>query len=125
MPLDFATKDSRCRHRSMKVRSMTAESWKTVFEIIGIVLLGLTFLDGGMVWFLSRRVNQQQATELRAFQHDLTEAKTELGQQQERAAEAENSTLKLKQSLAAEERATAEARKEAANAELELAKLKA
>jgi hypothetical protein len=28
----------------MKVQAMTAESWKTVFEIIGIVLLGLTFL---------------------------------------------------------------------------------
>jgi len=47
--------------------SVSAESLKTLFEIIGIVLLGLTFLDGGLAWYFGRKVNKEQAAQLREF----------------------------------------------------------
>jgi hypothetical protein len=107
----------------MRVRSVTAESWKTAFEIIGIVLLGLTFVDGGMVWFFNRRVNQQQATKLRAFQQDLTEAKTELSRQQERAATAEKQLELVREATADTQREVALADARAAEANKQAAEL--
>jgi hypothetical protein len=67
----------------------TLELWKNLFEIVGVVLLLLTFVAGaGVLWF-SRKLNDRQAAQLRNFDKDLTDAKTKLGEQQERAAAAE------------------------------------
>lgn len=71
----------------MSVESL--EFWKNLFEITGVVLLLLTFIAGaGVLWF-SRKLNDRQAAQLRQFDKDLTDAKTKLGEQQERAAVAE------------------------------------
>lgn len=59
------------------------EFWKNAFEISGVILLLLTFFAGaGVLWF-SRRVNEIQAEQLRQFDKGLTDAKTELGKQQD------------------------------------------
>jgi hypothetical protein len=71
---------------------MSAESlefWKNLFEIAGVVLLLLTFIAGASVLWFSRKLNDRQAAQLRQFDKDLTDAKTKLGEQQERAAAAE------------------------------------
>src|SRR6266481_4271330 len=72
---------------------MLLEAWKSVFEIGGVVLLGLTFLFGGGALITTRKINDIQAAKLREFDKDLTEAKTELGKQQERAAKAERQLI--------------------------------
>jgi hypothetical protein len=128
---------------SMSLESL--ELWKNIFEISGVVLLLLTFIAGtGALWF-SKRVNAIQAEQLKQFDKGLTEAKTELGKQQERAAKAEGD-IALSEQHAAEANAKAEgfrldiakanesaeqaraqvagATAEAAKANLELAKLK-
>jgi hypothetical protein len=75
------------------------ESWKNGFEIAGVVLLLLTFFAGAGALLFSRKVNEVQAERLRQFDKGLTDAKTELGKQQERAANAEQSLLKLQESI--------------------------
>ena len=71
----------------MSVESL--EFWKDLFEISGVVLLLLTFIAGAGVLLFSRKLNSRQAAQLRQFDKDLTDAKTKLGEQQERAAAAE------------------------------------
>jgi len=75
---------------------MSLEGWKAAFEIVGVILLGLTFLAGAGVLITSNRVNARQAERLRQFDQDLTGAKTELGKQQERAAKAEHDAADAK-----------------------------
>jgi hypothetical protein len=83
---------------------MSAENWKTTFEVIGVLLLLLTFLAGAGALYFSNRVNAIKDRELRNFDSELTDAKRELGTQQER---------------------TARAQKDASDAALALAKFKA
>jgi hypothetical protein len=79
---------------------VSLESWKTTVEIVALILLGLTFIDGGLVWYFSNKVNEQQAERLRRFDSDLTGAKTELAKQEERAAVAEGGIADAKKSAA-------------------------
>jgi hypothetical protein len=80
---------SRMRPRGSLMSVDSLEFWKNLFEITGVALLLLTFVAGaGVLWF-SRRLNDRQAAQLRQFDKDLTDAKTKLGEQQERAAAAE------------------------------------
>jgi multidrug efflux pump subunit AcrA (membrane-fusion protein) len=124
---------------------MDMEWWKAFFEIGGVVLLFLTFAFGAGFMLTSKKVNERQAERLRVFDSELTEAKTELSKQQERAAKAEAS-IALAEQHSAEANAKAEgfrldiakanesaaqaqaqvagATAEAAKANLELAKLK-
>lgn len=69
---------------------MSVEAWKSLFDMLTVVLLGLTFLAGAGVLFTGNIVNNRQAGQLRQFNTDLTTAKTELSKQQERAAKAES-----------------------------------
>jgi len=88
-----------------KVRSMSLESWKTLFEIVGLILLALTFLAGLGAWYFGRKVNEVQAETLRKFDLQLTEAKIDLTKQQGRAVQAEKDVAELKrQNLVAEGR---------------------
>lgn len=68
---------------------MPLEMWKDLLEIGGLILLALTVVFGGGALYVNKRLNVQQATQLRQFDKDLTGAKTELSKQQERAASAE------------------------------------
>jgi len=120
---------------------MSAESWKTIFDVGAVALLFLTFAFGAGAYFTGNIINTRQAEELRKFDKDLTSAKTELGGQQERAAQAderasqiEAGNLQLRTELEnakaesdrrqteleIEQRRTAEAQESAAKAQLEL-----
>jgi hypothetical protein len=78
---------------------MSLEFWKSLFEIGGVILLLLTFIFGSGALFTTSRLNKQQAAKLRAFDRDLTDAKTELGRQQERTAKAEKAASDASLSL--------------------------
>ncbi|MDQ6760478.1 MAG: hypothetical protein M3Z32_11545, partial [Acidobacteriota bacterium] len=97
------------------------ESWKTSFEIAGVVLLLLTFIAGsGVLWF-SRRVNAAQAAQLRQFDKGLTDAKTDLAIQQERAAIADARAKEADIRIAEAQRGSAEANVRATKAQESLA----
>ena len=79
---------------------MTLDSWNSIFQVLSVVLLGLTFAIGaGAIW-TGHRINQREATRLVALETDLTTAKGLLAQQQERAAKAERDLLTLRQKIA-------------------------
>ena len=122
---------------------MSLDSLKIWFEIIGIFAVGVTFICGTFALVLGNRINKQQSAQLRGFDQGLTEAKTELGKQQERAAKADeraskieagnlqlqtdlaNATAESRSKQAAleiEQRKTAEAQQKAAEAQLALKK---
>ena len=118
--------------------SVSLEYWKTAFEITGVILLGLTFLSGAGVLITSNRLNARQAERLRQFDKDLTEAKTELGKQQERAAkesgkvaglqkdaaDARTAQQRVETELAKQKERTASAEKAASDAALALARFR-
>lgn len=68
---------------------MSVEAWKSLFDVLTVVLLGLTFLAGAGVLFTGNIINRQQDEKLRQFDSALTLAKSDLSKQQERAAKAE------------------------------------
>jgi hypothetical protein len=68
---------------------MTVEGLKTIFDWVAVILLFLTFAAGTGVLITGNIINRRQAAQLRQFDSDLTDAKTKLGEQQERAAKAE------------------------------------
>lgn len=70
---------------------MTVESLKTIFDWSAVILLFLTFAAAAGVLITGNIVTERQAARLLSFDKSLTEAKTELGKQQERAAKAEKS----------------------------------
>ena len=78
---------------------MSVEALKSFFDIGTVILLFLTFAFGAGVLVTGSIINSRQDKQLRQFDKDLTDAKTELGKQQERAALAERSLLQLKESL--------------------------
>jgi hypothetical protein len=71
--------------------SMTVENWKSLFDVLAVVLLGLTFFAGAGVLFTGNIINSRQSKQLREFDVDITKAKSDLAKQQERAAKAESS----------------------------------
>jgi hypothetical protein len=86
---------------------MDVEWWKSFFELGGVILLFLTFAFGAGFMFTGKRVNERQAERLQEFDKNLTDAKIELGKQQERAAKAEGS-IALAEQHSAEANAKAE-----------------
>ncbi len=78
---------------------MSLESWKSFFEIGGVVLLFLTFAFGTGALLTGKVVNQRQENQLRRFDSDLTTAKTALSEQQERTAAMELQALSLQKQL--------------------------
>jgi hypothetical protein len=79
---------------------MTIESWKSIFDVVALVLLFLTFAVGAGGYITGNIINERQAKQLRQFDADLTGAKTDLAKQQERAAKAEIALAKLQSSQA-------------------------
>ena len=103
---------------------MSLEWWKAFFEIGGVVLLLLTFAFAGGALIVNNRLNTIQAAQLRQFDKNLTDAKTELGKQQERAANADSRVAGLEQDVAAAKTEMAKQQARAATAERELLELK-
>lgn len=68
---------------------MTVEGLKTAFDWIAVILLFLTFAAGAGVLVTGNIINSRQEEKLRTFDSDLTNAKSSLAAQQQRAADAE------------------------------------
>jgi hypothetical protein len=68
---------------------MSVENWKAIFDIVGVVAVFLALVAGAGVLWTGNIINERQSAQLRAFDKGLTDAKIELGKQQERAASAE------------------------------------
>jgi hypothetical protein len=81
---------------------MSVEDWQHFFEFWGIALLFLTFVSGTGVLLTGRKVNQQQAERLRGFELQITDARTALATQQQRAATAERDLVALRLTLESE-----------------------
>ncbi len=102
---------------------MPLEAWKSLFEIGGVILLFLTFVFGAGVVLTTNRLNDRQAAQLREFDKQLTDAKTELGKQQERAADADARVAGLETDAASAKSEMAKQQTRAANAEKALLEL--
>ncbi len=74
---------------------MSVEFWKSLFDWSAQILIFLTFLAGGGVLITGNIINKRQEGKIHQFDVDLTDAKTKLAAQQERAAKAEKSLLEL------------------------------
>ena len=90
---------------------MTVESLKSLFDVLAVALLFLTFAAGLGVLVTGRIVDARQKVQIRKFDADLTAAKTELGKQQERAANAESELSGVVLELEKQKEATANAEK--------------
>jgi predicted negative regulator of RcsB-dependent stress response len=102
---------------------MSLESWKMFFEFGGAVLLFLTFIFGTGVVITSTRISTRQAEQLRQFDKSLTDAKIELGRQQERTANADARVAGLEADAANAKSEMAKQQTRAANAERALLEL--
>ena len=102
---------------------MSVESLKSFFDIAAVVLLFLTFLAGAGVLITGNVINERQAKQLRQFDGDMTKAKTELGKQQERAANADARVAGLETDVANAETEMAKQQTRAAIAEKSLLQL--
>jgi hypothetical protein len=94
----------------------SSEFWKSIFEIVGVVLLGATFLAGLGFWYFGGKVSEFQKERLRTFDKDLTTAKGELSIQEQRAADAEKQLELVKQSTSNAEKDVARANQHAGEA---------
>jgi septal ring factor EnvC (AmiA/AmiB activator) len=102
---------------------MSSEAWKSLFDVIALVLLFLTAVAGVGVLIFGNKVNKEQATRLRQFDSDLTKAKSDLATQQERAAKADAAVAGLQKGVASAETEMAKQQTKAATAELALLEL--
>lgn len=102
---------------------MTVEGLKTIFDWIAVILLFLTFAAGVGVLITGNIINERQGQQLRQFDKDLTEAKTELSKQQERAAGADARVAGLEQDAANATTEMAKQQARAATAERSLLEL--
>jgi hypothetical protein len=111
---------------------MSVELWKTIFDWATVVLIALTVVSGAGALITGDIISKQQAAKLRQFNTDLTDAKTALGKQQERAATADAKVAELEKDAANAKAAQqkveidlAKQKEKAADAEKALLELKA
>src|SRR5438876_5470420 len=79
---------------------MSLDGWKSFFEIGAVILLFLTFVFGAGVVITTNWINERQAERLREFDKSLTDAKTDVLKQEERAANAERDAAEAKRTAA-------------------------
>ena len=72
------------------------EGWKRFCEIGGLFALAATLIFAGGAWLNSNTISARDAEQKLEFDKALTEAKTALGKQHERAAKAETDLLQLR-----------------------------
>ncbi|MDR5729602.1 MAG: hypothetical protein RB191_19470 [Terriglobia bacterium] len=68
---------------------MSVEVLKAIFDWLAVVLVGLTFIAGAGALITGNILSDRQTARLKEFDKSLTQAKTDLATQQERAAKAE------------------------------------
>ena len=86
----------------MGILSMSIEVLKSFLDVGTVVLLFLAFAFGAGVLITGNVINERQAEQLKTFDKELTDAKTELGKQQERAAQLEKGNIEAQRSLESE-----------------------
>jgi hypothetical protein len=74
---------------------MSVELWKAIFDWSTVVLIALTVFSGAGALLTGYVIDKRQEARLRAFEKQLTEAKTALSQQEERTAIAEKALADL------------------------------
>ena len=79
------------------------------FEIGGVALQFFTFAFGTGALYTATKVNDRQAVRLREFEKEVTDARTELGRQQKRAARADAHVAELQRDVANAKTAQAKA----------------
>lgn len=102
---------------------MSAERVKAFFDVGAIILLFLTFTFGVGAFVTGNVINKRQAEQLRQFDKSLTDAKIELGRQQERTANADALVAGLQTDAANAKSEMARQQTKAANAERALLEL--
>lgn len=102
---------------------MSVESLKSFFDVGTVVLLFLAFAFGAGVLITGNIINRRQAEQIRQFDKGLTDAKTALGKQQERAANADARVAGLEHDAADAKAEMAKQQARAATAELNLLEL--
>jgi hypothetical protein len=102
---------------------MSIEGVKSFFDVGAIILLFLTFAFGVGAYVTGNVINKRQAEQLRQFDKSLTYAKTELGRQQERTANADARVAGLEADAANAKSEMAKQQTRAANAERALLEL--
>ncbi len=110
---------------------MSLELWKSIFDWLTVILIALTVFSGAGALITGDRISKKQEARLHDFETNLTDAKTVLGTQQERAAKAELALAGLQKEAsdakAAQQRVETELAKQqerAANAERDAAEAK-
>jgi hypothetical protein len=103
--------------------SMSLESLKSLFEWGGIALLAFTVFFGAGALLVNSRLGHIQEDKIREFDKELTSAKTELGKQQERAANADAKVAGLQTDAASAKTEMAKQQARAATAEQSLLEL--
>ena len=102
---------------------VSLEAWKSFLEWGGIALLAFTVFLGAGALLVNSRLGAMQEDKLRQFDKDLTGAKTELGKQQERTANAEARVAGLEKDAADAKAEMARQQARAATAEQSLLEL--
>lgn len=103
---------------------MSLELLKSIFDWATIIFIALTVFTGAGALITGDKLGQRQEAKLHQFESDLTDAKTALGKQQERAATADAKVAGLEKDAADAKAEMSKQQERAAKAELELAQLK-
>jgi len=102
---------------------MSVEFWKSIFDWATVILIALTVFTGAGALITGDIIGKRQESRLRQFDKELTEAKKELGEQQERAANADARVAGLEQDAANAKTEMAKQQTRAATAERSLLEL--
>jgi len=75
---------------------MSVEWWKSIFDWSAVIFIGGSFVTGAGALITGNIIAKRQESRLHKFDKDLTDARIELGKQQERAANAEMELEKIR-----------------------------
>ena len=89
---------------------MSIDGWKSLFDWTTVALVFLTFACGAGALITGNKINRREDERLRKFDSDLTKAKTDLGEQQERAAKVEKELATQQERAAVAEKSLLELR---------------
>jgi hypothetical protein len=78
---------------------MSIEELKNVFDVGAVILLFLTFAFGAGAYYTGSIINGRQASQIRKFDSDLVAAKTDLEKQQQSTAEAQKEAAEAQLAL--------------------------
>src|SRR5687767_8438713 len=84
----------------MRILPVSLDSWNDLFNSLGVVLIGATFIVGLGALLTGRQINKRQAAALVTLSTELARAHTALAEQRTVAADAERRLLEIQKKLA-------------------------